>query len=148
MHVKEKNYHQWIRSSDKEYFLQDLWTIINQAFTGTSEFNRKTPFLLKLTFPFFSKGPWLDKGQRILQKLNLPLKFTDLTIDRRIILYNKICENTGNIKSIRAWCDWGTRVQEGHKTLLASFRENFVEGNEVSLFQVLYYNLWDHWEPF
>merc|ERR1711953_1177907 len=79
------------------------------------------------------QSPWLDKGQRILQKLNLPLKFTDLTIDRRIILYNKICENTGNIKSIRAWCDWGTRVQEGHKTLLASFRENFVEGNEFTL---------------
>ena len=122
--------------SDKEYFLQeaDLWTIINQAFTATSEFEieRRLSFF-KINFLFFSKGPWLDEGQRILQKLNLPLKFTDLTINRRTILYNKICENSGNIKYIRAWCNFGSRIQKGHKTLLDSFRENFVEGNEVSL---------------
>ena len=66
-----------------------------------------------------------------MDKLNLPLKLSELSIDRRAIIYNKICANSGDIKSIKAWCDFGTRIRKGHKTLLESFRENFVEGNEV-----------------
>ena len=110
---------------------------MNQSDTRDSEKKRhfhKSRLSLCVLYSFLSKGPWLDEGQRILEKLNLPLKFTDLTIDRRTILYNKICQHSGNIKAIRAWCNFGTRIQKGHKTLLDSFRENVIEGNEVSIF--------------
>ena len=110
---------------------------MNQSDTRDSEksaISINQDFYYVCFIAFLSKGPWLDEGQRILEKLNLPLKFTDLTIDRRTILYNKICQHSGNIKAIRAWCNFGTRIQKGHKTLLDSFRENVIEGNEVSIF--------------
>ena len=81
----------------------------------------------------FNVGPWLDEGHMILQNLKLPLKFTDLTIDERVDLFKTICHRTGSTRrSIRAWCEYGNQVQEGHKTFLTRLRENIIEGNEVS----------------